>query len=167
MKAASVTAGTTMVVAVAVAMVAAAATTSPGRANWSPWKPSRSQSGVHSYVHLPLSWRVCNPRFSPHRASRSYKPSPSLALVSRRALSTLFPILFSLCLSVQLALSSAIPLTVFLVFRPFYLFSIYFRCLACAWSCSALSFIPLCSSDFLSPKFKNKMSRSLFKHCCW
>lgn len=113
MKAASVTAGTATVVAVAmvaVAMVAAAATTSPGRANWSPWKPSRSQSGVHSYVHLPLSWRVCNPRFSPPRAARRpYKPAPSLAFVSRRALSTLSDSFLSLCLSVQVVLSSAIP----------------------------------------------------------
>lgn len=127
MKAASVTAGTATVVAVAMAMVAAAATTSPGRANWSPWKPSRSQSGVHSYVHLPLSWRVCNPRFSPPRAARRpYKPAPSLALVSRRALSTLSDSFPSLCPSVQVVLSSAIPHRFPRFFRQFYLFSIHF-----------------------------------------
>lgn len=43
----------------------AVAENSPGWANWSPWKPPQSQSGVHSYVHLPLSRRVCNIPLTP------------------------------------------------------------------------------------------------------
>lgn len=66
--------------AAAVAATAAAAN-SPGRANWSPWKPPQSQSGVHSYVHLPLSRRVCNTPLSPLSLSHSVTLSLSVNML--------------------------------------------------------------------------------------
>lgn len=67
----------------AVAATVAAAGNSPGRANWSPWKPPQSQSGVHSYVHLPLSRRVCNTPLTPlslHKLASLFAPLDSSVL---------------------------------------------------------------------------------------
>ena len=85
-------------VATATAAAAAAAVNSPGRANWSPWKPPQSQSGVHSYVHLPLSRRVCNiplAPFSLHKLASLSIPLNSSVYSSFPASRTLF---LSLCI---------------------------------------------------------------------
>jgi hypothetical protein len=112
--------------------VVAAATTSPGRANWSPWKPSRSQSGVHSYVHLPLSWCVCS---IPLGTLHPHKLAPSLALASPERFSpsvalslctySSFPLFFSISLDFRCSLAAPSPFSRL----PFYLSFICFRCL--------------------------------------
>lgn len=162
---------------VAVAVVEAAATTSPGRANWSPWKPSRSQSGVHSYVHLPLSWRVCSTLSSPLLpliTLNPYKLAPSLALVSPTfSLRLSFPPFFSPALfsfpspdsscSFVRNSSPVSPSLLPRLFRPFYLFLMHFYCFVCARSCciSTLPFIPSRSGDPVTCESKNKASVSI------
>lgn len=94
----------------------AAATTSPGRANWSPWKPSRSQSGVHSYVHLPLSWRVCS---TPLTTLHPYKLTPSLALSSPPRSSRRSLVRHSVCFFLSLACSFSFRLLIRVVLSQF------------------------------------------------
>lgn len=152
------------------AAVKAAATTSPGRANWSPWKPSRSQSGVHSYVHLPLSWRVCSTLSSPLlplTILNPYKLAPSLALISRTALRSLRHFLFlfsfpSLDSSYSFVRNSS-PFLFPRLFRPFYLFLIHFYCFVCTRPCriSTLPFIPTRSGDPVIYESKNNVSVSI------
>lgn len=66
---------------------------SPGWANWSPWKPPQSQSRVHSYVHLPLSRRVCNiplTPFSVHKLASLFSSLDSSVLYFFFTIRTIF-----------------------------------------------------------------------------
>jgi len=97
------------------AAVVAAATTSPGRANWSPWKPSRSQSGcIRTYIYpcrgaSAASLSAPSTPINSHPLSLSLPPSDFLRLllclfVLIRPPS--FPLFFSISLDFRCSLAA-------------------------------------------------------------